>query len=196
MEARALIPITVDEARDYWRRFLELRKAILSPDDYQVIKSPIWEKGKLTGWRERKFLKRSGFRKLATAFNLSVRIKSSQRLDLEEWIPAEEVRDQQVILESREAQVKVKGEIKSTTLYKVPKTVWRVEVVCEAPNGRVVENVGLCSSDERGFAHSEHDPEATATTRAINRAISDLIAGGELSAEEILPPAEAEGKLF
>lgn len=63
---------------------------------------------------------------------------------------------------------------------------WKIKVICIAPNGRECEGVGICASTERKFAHPEHDVYATAHTRSKNRAISDMIAAGEVSAEELL----------
>lgn len=63
--------------------------------------------------------------------------------------------------------------------------VWRVKVGVSAPNGRSAVGVGACDSKERNFAHLEHDVYSTAHTRAKSRAISDLVAGGALSAEEL-----------
>ena len=54
-----------------------------------------------------------------------------------------------------------------------------------APNGRINTGVGICDSKERNFAHLEHDVYATAHTRAKSRAISDMVAGGVVSAEEM-----------
>jgi len=51
---------------------------------------------------------------------------------------------------------------------------WKIKVECTAPNRRVTEGVGMCSTSERTFAHIEHDTYATAHTRAKNRAISDM----------------------
>lgn len=62
---------------------------------------------------------------------------------------------------------------------------WKIKVECMAPNGRITEGVGMCSTSERNFAHVEHDTYATAHTRAKNRAISDMVAAGEVSAEEV-----------
>jgi len=62
---------------------------------------------------------------------------------------------------------------------------WKIKVECMAPNGRITEGVGMCSTSERNFAHLEHDTYATAHTRAKNRAISDMVAAGEVSAEEV-----------
>lgn len=63
--------------------------------------------------------------------------------------------------------------------------LWRIVVEAEAPNGRVSTGVGVCDSNERQFAHVEHDVYSTAHTRAKNRAISDMVAGGIVSAEEL-----------
>ena len=55
-----------------------------------------------------------------------------------------------------------------------------------APNGRGVTADGYCSTAEKGHdAWPEHTVRATAHTRAKNRAISDLVGGGEVSAEEM-----------
>lgn len=64
---------------------------------------------------------------------------------------------------------------------------WRIKVESRAPNGRTSIGVGICDSQERGFSHVEHDVYATAHTRAKNRAISDMVAGGLVSAEEMDP---------
>ncbi len=60
-----------------------------------------------------------------------------------------------------------------------------MKVVCTAPNGRQTEGVAICTSTEKKFAHPEHDVYTTCHTRAKNRAISDMIAAGEVSAEEM-----------
>jgi len=62
---------------------------------------------------------------------------------------------------------------------------WRIRVRVTAPNGRTSEGVAICDSKEKNFAHIEHDVYATAHTRAKNRAISDMVAGGLVSAEEM-----------
>jgi hypothetical protein len=61
-----------------------------------------------------------------------------------------------------------------------------------APNGRTVEATGHCSFQESRFSGArgntsklENDMRATAETRAKNRAISDLIGMGKVSAEEV-----------
>lgn len=61
-----------------------------------------------------------------------------------------------------------------------------------APNGRYVDGTGACASNERNFAHTEHDVRAMAETRAKNRSISDMIGGGEVSAEELIEIEEKQ----
>ena len=63
--------------------------------------------------------------------------------------------------------------------------LWKMKVVCTAPNGRKTEGVAICTSTEKKFSHPEHDVYTTCHTRAKNRAISDMIAAGEVSAEEM-----------
>lgn len=58
-----------------------------------------------------------------------------------------------------------------------------------APWGQYMEAIAKCSTRESRFKHdvskADHDCPATAQTRASNRAIADLIAAGEVSAEEM-----------
>ena len=67
--------------------------------------------------------------------------------------------------------------------------VWHYTVKAIAPNGQFTSGEGSCDSREvHGDRRREHDTKATAHTRAKNRAISDLIGFGQVSAEEIIPP--------
>lgn len=54
-----------------------------------------------------------------------------------------------------------------------------------ARGGQYAEAIGSCNTGERQFAHGESDVMMTAQTRATNRAISDLVGGGDVSAEEM-----------
>src|SRR5579859_567135 len=53
-----------------------------------------------------------------------------------------------------------------------------------APNGRFAYGVGSCDLMEKGRKNTIHNARGTAETRAFNRAISNLVGGGEVSAEE------------
>ncbi|OGC12566.1 hypothetical protein A3J90_08410 [candidate division WOR-1 bacterium RIFOXYC2_FULL_37_10] len=56
-----------------------------------------------------------------------------------------------------------------------------------APNGAFAEGTGSCDNSEKGISKSIHNTRTTAETRAWNRAVSNLIGAGEVSAEEIYP---------
>jgi len=61
------------------------------------------------------------------------------------------------------------------------------------PTGRSSVGVAVASRAEKEkWAHEEHDIFALAHTRAKNRAIADLVGGGEVSAEEMVSEAVAE----
>lgn len=63
-----------------------------------------------------------------------------------------------------------------------------------AHNGAFCDGDGFCESWEKGRFNCEHNVRATAHTRAKNRAISDLVGGGEISAEEINGNGISEAK--
>lgn len=128
----------IEELKRHWQTIQELKKSILDKSDIQEIQG-------------RTYVKRSGWRKLQSAFAISDRIISKEREDQAE------------------------GHF-----------LWRVEVEAyHAKTGRSAMGIGTCSTKERKFAHPDHDILATAHTRAKNRAISDLIGLGEVSAEEL-----------
>jgi len=143
--------VTAKQAAQEWQQFEELKKALLTPQDYQPIQGT-------------RYMKKSAFRKIAVYFGLSDEITEQERTDRENG-----------------------------------SFFWRIVVKATAPNGRTNVGVGMCDSKERKFAHVEHDVYATAHTRAKNRAISDMIAGGAVSAEEMQhkprkPPTRVNGK--
>ena len=55
-----------------------------------------------------------------------------------------------------------------------------------APNGRSVIGTGSCDlKEKKNFVNTLHNARSTAETRAFNRAISNLVGGGEVSFEEM-----------
>ena len=133
-------------------------------DNYQELTKALLDESDYQGTQ---FKKKSAWRKYATAFNLS-----------DEIIKEEEILDEnQQIITSK---------------------VW---VKVTAPNGRSTVGVGISSIYDKitrkdtsqpsnfilrqRFSNAEHDIRATAHTRAKNRAISDMIGAGEVSAEEM-----------
>ena len=161
--APVTLPTTVEEAVEQWSQYQALTKELLDATDYQDAGG-----GK-------RFKKKSAWRKYAKAFNLSDRITYEHIERDGRGMP-----------------------------------IWaRVRVEAAAPNGRTSEADHECHISERccpmsfgeqcarrhthcqqecsGRSHWSHpgDLVATATTRAKNRAISDLIGAGEVSAEEM-----------
>jgi hypothetical protein len=109
---------------------------------------------------DREFTKRSGFQKLGAAYGVSTEIVSQH---LESVLRGEEEETEGVY-------------------------VARAVVRAIHPSGRHAEGDGTCASNEKRFRKGdeklEHSLMATAVTRATNRAISNLIAFGSISAEE------------
>jgi len=140
--------VSADEAAKAWRAFKELKQKLLDKDDYQRI-------------GDKKFIRKSGFRKLSVVFNLSDEIVEQEK-----------------------------------TVREDDSFYWRIVTMVTAPNGRTSTGVGICDSKERNFAHIEHDVYSTAHTRAKNRATSDMVAGGVVSAEEMsnAPPEKPKTK--
>lgn len=133
----SLKPIqSVEAIVDAYHEYNKLKQMLLTDSDYQTIK-----------WKT--CIKKSGFRKLACAFGISIQVTKENRINFD--------------------------------------TYFVYEVTCRAtsPNGRYIEACASCASNEKEFSHKENDVRATAQTRASNRSISDLIGGGEVSAEEI-----------
>lgn len=106
---------------------------------------------------DRSFVKRSGFSKLAAAYGVSTEIVSVGVTTVE--------RDGEPVL------------------------VANAIVRATHPSGRRADGDGTCASNEqrfrRGDQRMEHNLSATAVTRAVNRAVSNLIAFGSVSAEEV-----------
>lgn len=147
-------PFAVEEIKaamnEYQRAIVEL----LDDSDWQG-----------TPGKKGSFVKKSGWRKVAKGFGLSVqRVESGVERDPEG------------------------NPIRAFSVYRAT-----------APNGQSQDADGYCSADEPRFADAkgrqklENDMRATATTRAKNRAISDLVGMGEVSAEEIDVAGNTDG---
>lgn len=147
-----------DEALKVWAQYQDLIQKVCTDEDYQQIK-------------EKKFRKKSGWRKIATFFNLSVSTMNEKREDF-------------------------------------PTGDFAYHFTCRAtaPNGRYADGTGSCNAYEKAKykdgkfatynkfnrtwdeaeANSLHNVRGTAETRAWNRAVSNLVGGGEVSADEIV----------
>ena len=150
--------LDVQVAKEYMQKYQEFCEALLLPTDYQVIGN-------------NQYKKKSAWRKLALAFNIT-----------DEIVSVDNTYDENGKIISSECIVKA-----------------------TAPNGRSCTGFGKCSvydKKKKGespksfakkdvdtirarFSHPEHDIPSTAHTRAKNRAISDVLGLGEVSAEEM-----------
>jgi len=127
---------------------------------FQQAKTSLLKKGDVQPIKKGTFIKKSGWRKIAVFFGISC---------------------------SKLAEGYAPG---------TGNRVWQVTYRAMARNGTYQDATGYCSWDEaacvgraskgaEGVAKNEHDVRSTAETRAKNRAISDLVGGGEVSAEEM-----------
>lgn len=161
-----VVPAAGDaEIVEAFHRYQSLRTKLLVPADFQHIQG-------------KEFPKKSAWRKLAVAFGVTF-----------------EIRDR---VYERDGNRRIE----------------RAEFVVRAvaPNGRYVDGFGACDLYEKccipgcrkggqhkhcaakdgtcpgsvHFSNSQHDVPATASTRAMNRAASDMFGFGAVSAEEIL----------
>jgi hypothetical protein len=136
-------PLDAEQLVDSFHAYQQLLPQLLVDSDYQAA-----EAGK-------KFVKKSGWRKIATAFDLDVQIVAEQ-----------------VERDENGRILRAKTTARAT-----------------APSGRVMDGDGYCTIDEFTGRRAtnpklENDLRGTAATRAKNRAISDLVGMGEVSAEE------------
>jgi hypothetical protein len=139
-------PVDPEALVESFKEYVALRGKLLTPDDYQ------------SAGGGKQFVKKSGWRKIATAFGLNLEL----------------VKDQ---VERDESGQVVRASVVARAI---------------APNGRFADGDGHCSVEEERFSGPrgnksklENDLRGTAATRATNRAVSNLVGMGEVSAEEV-----------
>jgi hypothetical protein len=139
-----VLPVTTpEEAKKTMELYQNTLDALVDDRDWQKVGTE-------------KFLKKSGVRKLAVAFNLS-----------EEIIDLKEERDSEGKIVTAFASVRITAPNGRTTVG---------TGTCSIHDNKTGRN---------GFAHAEHDVRATAITRATNRAILNMVGMGKVSAEEV-----------
>lgn len=188
--------VGIEEAVQIWQQYQALENAVLTDDDYiyfVAYKQGDYDKqarfvnraeaekfANNVGGQLIRRKKKSGCRKIATFFNLSV----PERQDFK--LSTQEVGDYIIQVEQ--------GEGYTLTIYQRRDNLLTVKATCsctvKANNGRTMIGWGAASLNaSRGYSNGDHDIPATAFTRAINRGILDLVGWGEVSAEEIEPDA-------
>lgn len=152
--------MSTKEAMNAIKAYQELKAAIKQPEDIQIIR---------VNGEDKEFLKKSYWRKVATFFNLT----------------------DEIISEKKETYTYYYEDGKSYPMFE-----WMVTVRATHSNGRYAEGTASCSLEEQWTPNPKqdvnnpppkvrHNIKAIAATRAKNRAISDLVGGGEVSAEEM-----------
>lgn len=164
---------TPERALETWRAYEGLIAKLLTEDDYQSFNE---------GGKAGKFIKKSGMRKLATHYGFTVEMLDERLGHKHEQATCARIRFPEVFTrEDRDCGCAI--------------IFARYSVKVIAPNGRETTGIGLCSTGEknRRFTRQDHDIATTAYTRAVNRAIGDMIGVGKPSAEEARATGEAAG---
>ena len=150
--------VDVKAAEDFMSNYQELVEALLDKSDYQPIRTP-------DGIKKSK--KKSAWRKLATAFNIS-----------------DEVVEKEIIRDECHRIISARFEVIAT----LPNGRHGVGT----GSCSIYDKISKKDNKEptpfelrQRFTNAEHDVISTAHTRAKSRAISDLIGAGEVSAEEL-----------
>lgn len=162
--------VTPDEAVEAWKEYQQLKAKIIEASDIQKIQG-------------RDFLKKSYWRKLEKFFGVSLECRSETSEDMEVAIRTLSEGGRKVIEYYPDGTAPEDYHLNDILLRTT--RVFSARYRAIAPNGQYCEGDGYCDIWEKGYANSYHNARATAHTRAKNRAISDLVGGGEVSAEEI-----------
>src|SRR2546430_8950291 len=137
-------PADINKLAAAFKKFEEFKQRLLNKDDSVEI-------------RDKKFLKKSAWRKWALACGVSDDLVNIERIPLQ----------------GKDAD--------GSFSYRIVVRAFHV------PSGRSSVGVAIASlSEKKDWAHPEHDVFTLCHTRAKNRAIADLVGGGEVSAEEMV----------
>lgn len=156
------LAVSVDEALAQWKDYQRLTRELLDESDFQSIGS-------------KKFKKKSAWRKYARAFNITDRVTFEDIQRDETGFPMW-------------ARIRVEAKANNGRTAEADHECHVTERCCERPCRKADWRDHTCCADGcNGKRHWSHPGDlcATALTRAKNRAISDLIGAGEVSAEEM-----------
>lgn len=166
LDSTVALPVPVDMAVEQWDQYQELTRRLLNESDYQEI-------------GQRKFKKKSAWRKYARAFNITDRVTYEEITRDEDGFPLW-------------ARIRVEAKAPNGRTAEADHECHVSERCCAAARGLTCEKADwnshtCCITACDGRIHWSHpgDLPATALTRAKNRAIADLIGAGEVSAEEM-----------
>lgn len=160
--------VSSQEALEAWNAYLDLKKKIVEENDIQEIQGEI-------------FLKKSYWRKIATFFNLTVDLVSESH----EIINGELVWN----FACKATAPNGRSAIGTGSCSAYEKATYIDGKPCQKKVTKWGERNGKKFPVEWEWApaqpNSIHNVRTTAETRAWNRAVSNLVGGGEVSAEEV-----------
>ena len=157
-QIQPLQTVDVDAAEAFMNNYQELVEALLDKSDYQLIQTK-------DGIKKSK--KKSAWRKLATAFNIS-----------------DEVLEKEIIRDECHRIISARYEVKATLPNGRHGVGTGSASIFDKINKKDTKEPTPFELRQR-YTNAEHDVISTAHTRAKSRAISDLIGAGEVSAEEL-----------
>ena len=151
--------------------------ALLEPSDYQTI-------------GDKQFRKKSGWRKLAVAFNVSTELLSETEIRGHR----NRIEEVKCLVRASAPNGRFQDGIGVCSIYERccdPTTCDRWEVYRDGrPTGHV--HCGDTCNGRQHFSNPAHDIPSTAMTRATNRAQADLFGMGEVSAEEVMDNGQGQ----
>ena len=174
VESSGLIqPVDIDRVVELYEQFDELKSRLLDKEDMTKIGQNV-------------HVNKSGWRKISTAFNVSVEV-IDVNVQTEDGIVKATVR-------ARASTPN--GKTSSSTGVCASNESNHMEKLTDNKNADLEEHMGGRDGEALWVDNAwrrlktpkevnEHNIVATAETRAKNRAISDLVGGGEVSAEEM-----------
>lgn len=161
----------VEEVAEVYQQFESIKEGLLTSDDTQQIG---------TGKNKQRFITKSGWRKIATAFNVSVDVTAKERA----------VEDGVVVWRVKARATAPNGKVTESWSSCASNESNHMEYIrdqesVDTDRDDIMKVDGKWRRLKEPREVNDHDILATAETRAKNRAISDLVGGGSVSAEEV-----------
>jgi len=174
-DEESILPIYLDQTLRMYEEYEDLKGELIQEDDIQEIDG------------DRQFIRKSGWRKIATAFHLNLEVIDYKRSE-QDGVIRYTVRARAEAPNKKSASAVAVSESTEPKFTEIVKWVNQAEAAQreefdDDPN--IVRIDGAYRRIKPPREVNEHDLITLAATRAKNRAISDLIGGGEASAEEI-----------
>lgn len=154
-------------------------------DQFEQMKSDLLDDGDTTKISGNIHINKSGWRKYATAFNLSVKVVSEERV-VDDGIVRWKIRAEATAPNGKSATGEaIAASNESNYMERLGDNRNSMPSLPDVDEEDILWIDGAWRRLKPPREVNEHNIYATAATRAKNRAISDCVGGGEVSAEEI-----------